>query len=1151
MKIKIKSLRSEAVDPKAVSGFYGPRLADAAKKVAAKYPELDPGDSPDELGLSGKLSDAEKKLDPKPAPGMADIPAGGAEAAPVARPAIPTDGRPERIAGPAAQRAAAQDSQNVRKGKEANTYQQDWKKVQPLIQKAIDTGRYNDKGTPEEVMKKFEQAFSNIYAYDFRDIDPATINTIFRNLPLEARAIAYDLVIRKPVSSGGDPKKSGLIGTAAKELGANVKAAVGFTRPERDFSAGSAISRTRGETEARLESDILQPIENKFAEAFKAAGVEPLLDLKNRIEASTKVGGGAKGTASSPEFDKAIKNFLIRYNNINEKHKDGKIKTDAANSYIEGMKNILMYYKEGKLTKFSESKKYNKQQLNELFGLRNKAIDNLLSRLVPLDPDDYNFLNGGPPAEAPAEEPKATEEPKAAEPSKEKLKVSDEDLLKIALDNKANAQKRFDVFKQNMDSIIGNLDEIIDSMFQKVSPRKKYDYYSSSDVSKPVDNKDSEGNYNNFESPMFERRLKLVVREGKIQVNEIKAIDPLSALKVFKFKLREKLKKVVSTIKLEDFIKAYIKVAKTQFNLTLGDEKNTSKLKKALTSFRLLEADEREDAKPLQAGARLKGITALKDTEYKLLDLVLRVQNPKKGLVDYVIETFSEPTVNLSKVYSPEQLKQIETYIKSAFKVVSAGDTFSSSTTSAGGKNIKGTAKISPADQKSLASKLVGGENDELKGKGKGKLKGTKVSAGAIGASPFGISRTSPAVSTSPAVPTSPAVSTSPAVAPQSPETGGEEDTEQQNPEIKKILSLFGAKGVPVRDLNVELAQKLAYAFIKFLEDKKSGALNEAMRMRFMQLAGMMDEAKFAPSPYSLEIEKFLKEFQTSSGASFSDSVFKKIKGALSEYVKDSQYASLFNASTDTSTNKKDDKEDDNKVTEPEVSEPETAEPETTKPETTKPEVSEPEVSEPEAEPEVDENTLVGKLVKKARSAGISQQAMSDQLLIFIFKEFISFFDKKKQNNLKEDVLFEGLKLRFMQLAGVITENLEEAKQSEENKLIKEFFDSITGKLSKQTDENSKKMLQKIKDAIGSSRLLNSLRQVMTEHMKSDAAWKSKTDALNQDTSKDEIKQDTAVSTPEPEASKGGQAQKDTSASSAAEKEARRKEFLDMLKGML
>ncbi len=488
-------------------------------------------------------------------------------------------------------------------------------------------------------------------------------------------------------------KRPGSLGATAREIGATLD----ISKGQRGLAGDPAIRGQRSPDETQLITNLVnihKKYNSKEGNSYEKAGIVPLERFNDNLD---KIGFSFyKKTPTSGEFDDAVSAFKNMYKRVSREHRYGRLPTNAANDYINGLRLIAQLYKDTKLSK-----------LSEVIGLRNRALNILLGELKPLPENEFGILktqkgtdstdstdpSTGAASVSPGADEKTSKDldTKAADAvagdekdkgaaAGAKAVPSDEELFALGMKNKDKLQKRFDVFKQNFNSVLGNLDNIIDRTFASYTPK---------DPNVPVSE--------NKLFPLFEQKNGMFVL-SEITADELKTSKKVqkdsaklygaTAITTFKTNLKNKFKELLSKITLEDFLKGYITLAKTQ----LGKDE----LNKSLTSFRLLEAapapgrDSALGGVSLQAGARKEGFTALQGTEYKLIDSILRAKE-NKGLIDYTLQVFKD--TNFSKSFKPEDLKNMERSIRSAFSAVSAGDVYKSTATASGGKEITGTGK--------------------------------------------------------------------------------------------------------------------------------------------------------------------------------------------------------------------------------------------------------------------------------------------------------------------------------------------------------------------------------------------------------------------------------------------------------------------------
>lgn len=152
-----------------------------------------------------------------------------------------------------------------------------------------------------------------------------------------------------------------------------------------------------------LTTSILQK-DKKMSVAFKkamgSAAGSPLYDLQR--DAENAFGFGANGGKGN--FSAGLNLFTTHYQTAvaASNRTPPTVDSDSVNLFIEGLKEMLNFYKQNVLSGLSEDKK-----LKEAFGMKNKDIDNLIAQMQPVAPNGLTpqqadaALAGKPPAATP------------------------------------------------------------------------------------------------------------------------------------------------------------------------------------------------------------------------------------------------------------------------------------------------------------------------------------------------------------------------------------------------------------------------------------------------------------------------------------------------------------------------------------------------------------------------------------------------------------------------------------------------------------------------------------------------------------------------------------------------------------------------------
>lgn len=269
-----------------------------------------------------------------------------------------------------------------------------------------------DQKSPETVNSLFNAKDWRGHEEDLQKFADFVQDTIDSGDSIENKIINYDGWLPENIKSmysvppSGDEKdsdgdqldkynirgsKSGILKTVANELTSNLP------KSKKNWF----VARDSVESEKDLNV-YLGDLERDFKQEFKNARLKSLTDFRRKLDDALGFSLGNK-TPSSKQFDTAMYQFKAVYNDVDRMHKRAYINTNAANAYIDGLKRIAEIYQEEKLTRFSESLVKNKPVVvKEVFGLRNKGLNKVLSLLQFLKPEDFGLISkrGGAGAQA-------------------------------------------------------------------------------------------------------------------------------------------------------------------------------------------------------------------------------------------------------------------------------------------------------------------------------------------------------------------------------------------------------------------------------------------------------------------------------------------------------------------------------------------------------------------------------------------------------------------------------------------------------------------------------------------------------------------------------------------------------------------------------
>ena len=132
----------------------------------------------------------------------------------------------------------------------------------------------------------------------------------------------------------------------------------------------------------QIENQMLA-IDKKLSNKFKIA-MSPMSKPEDAVKFNILTGvthdlaGFFKVGPSQGNFKSVLSLIKQYYDNAVSLANSKKADSDSANVFIEGLKNILVFYKNNFLSKLSE------QELNEAFGLKQKQIDQFIAALKPV-----------------------------------------------------------------------------------------------------------------------------------------------------------------------------------------------------------------------------------------------------------------------------------------------------------------------------------------------------------------------------------------------------------------------------------------------------------------------------------------------------------------------------------------------------------------------------------------------------------------------------------------------------------------------------------------------------------------------------------------------------------------------------------------------